>query len=205
MKKINKFLVLCFVMVSSFGQTTDIEIIQKNTTELVIVSIKNNTSERKEVSLIVVGYDNIKDPITKLVNKGEVTEFTRLLPSSKKSAKASLAYTYVSKPTDEEIDIKQKKLEQKKGNLNADFSKGVFVFTSLGCGRCERTLNYLLDNNLNFQNFDTTENPEFLNLMWKKLKEKRSPDKIKMPVIIVDGRLTYSHKDLDIFLKKIKS
>jgi len=94
-------------------------------------------------------------------------------------------------------------LKKKKANSNIDCSKGIIVFTKTGCPRCNKTLNYLVDNNIQFKYMDVVKNQEFNDLMWEKLHDNNVSNEIVMPVIIINGKLSHSHKDLDLFLKKI--
>jgi glutaredoxin len=200
------FLIFLTLAQYTFGQNKEIEIVQKNINGEIVLSVKNNSSERKEVTLNVNGngYEKVNMPITKMVNKNETTEFVTLKPSSKKGINFSSNYTYVSKPTEQETKINSKKSETLNSFSKIDLSKGVVVFTKTGCSRCNKTVNYLIENNIKYTGLNITENQDINNLMWQKLSENKVSNEITMPVIIVNGKLTHSHKDLDTFLKKIK-
>lgn len=60
------------------------------------------------------------------------------------------------------------------------------------------------DNNIKYTDMETTKNKEFNNLMWQKLRENKVSNTILMPVIIINGKITHSHKDLNSFLEKIE-
>ena len=201
-----KFSLFFFVFANVSAQTKDIEVTQNNVNGAIVISVKNNTSERQEVSLTITGngFEKIKTPVTKNVNKAAIIEFVTLKPTSKSGIQFSSNYTYISKPTDEEMKAKSKKLETKKPDSAIDFSKGIIVFTKTRCPRCTKILNYLLDHNIVFTHMNITENQEYNNLMWKKLEENKVSNEIVMPVIMINGKLTHSHQDLDSFLKKIK-
>ena len=47
-------LILLFTYISFFGQKKEIEIVETKTNESVIISIKNNTKEAKEISLTII-------------------------------------------------------------------------------------------------------------------------------------------------------
>lgn len=200
------FLLFLSLVQNTFGQNKEIEVVQENINGEIVISFKNNSSERKEVTLIVKGngYVKVKMPITKLVDKNETTEFVTLKPSSKKGMYFSSNYTYVSKPIDQETKTNIIQSETVKTDSKIDLSKGIIVFTKTGCPRCSKTVNYFIDNNIKFTELNTSENQDIDNLMWQKIIENKTLNSIKMPVIIVNGKLTHSHKDLDAFLKKIK-
>lgn len=185
-------------MNNSFAQTKEIEIIQNNINDSIVLSIKNNSTERKQVSVTITGsgFQKIKMPITKNVNKNEIEEFVTLKPVSKKGINFNIKYTYISISSANEIKNANK--------IEIDFSKGIFIFTKIGCPRCSKVLNYLNDNNIKYTDMETTKNKEFNNLMWQKLRENKVSNTILMPVIIINGKVTHSHKDLDSFLKKIE-
>ena len=50
---------------------------------------------------------------------------------------------------------------------------------------------------------NTTDNKENAEIMWKKINLTK-PISITYPVIVINNKLTHSHKDLDLFLKQIK-
>jgi len=111
-----KFSFLLFTLTNTFAQTKDIEVIQNNVNGAIVISIRNNTSERKEVRLTINGdgFEKIQMPIVKDVKKNEVKEFVTLKPISKKGVNFTSNYIYFSKPTEDEIRITSKKIEEKK-------------------------------------------------------------------------------------------
>lgn len=189
----------------SYGQSKEIEVVQNHTNGETIIFIKNNSTERKEVTLNISGsgFEKVKTPIVKLVDKNETIEFVTLKPSSNKSITFSLNYTYISKPEDKETKITTDKNESQTSELKPDLSKGVILFSKNGCSRCSWAINYLNENDIKYTNLNVTENQEYHALMWQKLSENKVTSAVTMPVVIINGKLTHSHKDLDSFLKKL--
>ena len=64
--------------------------------------------------------------------------------------------------------------------------------------------NYLVGNEIDFKIIDLSASKDNSKLMWKTIKEKGASLKVKLPVIIVDGKLTHSHKDIKAFLEALK-
>ena len=136
------------------------------------------------------------------------TEIATLTFIKGKSNKYSSKYSYRPKPTQEELDFQKKRLEEKAIESIGDISKGIVVFSKDGCTRCHFTTSYLLDNNVDFKLLNTTENKEYNKLMWALLKRKLPESTLKsvvMPVILIDGELSYNMKDIKTFVTNLKN
>ena len=107
----------------------------------------------------------------KLVNKNEKVDFVTLQFLKNQAYQYNTSSTYSSKPTEAEIQIKTKRLEEKTTKFFVDLSKGIVNFSKEGCPRCNTTTNYLLENDIDFKFLNTTKDIEARNLMWKKLEE----------------------------------
>ena len=98
---------------------------------------------------------------------------------------------------------------QEKRQILQNYSNDLFdlnsivVFTKKGCSRSKKTIDYLNFNNIKFIELNTTDNKENAEIMWKKINLTK-PISITYPVIVINNKLTHSHKDLDLFLKQIK-
>lgn len=224
MKKIQILLFVFMASSLSIAQQKDIEVIQKKLNNDVVISIKNNTSSRQKISFFVngSGFNKINSPIIKLVNKGETVEFATIKPKPNQSYTFNTNYTYEPEPKQEDMSLSNKQLEGKllnekdvlpklneqlEGKLLSekdDFSKGLYIFTIVDCPRSQRTLSYVLANNVEFKYAPTDKKPELNSLMWKKLNSKGVKKDITMPVVIHNGKITHSHKDLNTFLKTLK-
>ena len=213
--------VLLLTYTSFFGQNKEIEILETKSTESVIISIKNNTKEAKEISLTIkgTGFEKIISPVVKTVESNDLIIFCELKPIKNKQFNYNLSYSYISKPKVKNFDnpSTQKQLANKnivpsndntsKISLteNDDLSKGIYVFAKDGCPRCGLTLKYLEENKINYKVFYISKNKEAKELMWTKLTEINFSGKLTMPVVIVNGKLSYSHKDLPGFLKTLSN
>jgi glutaredoxin len=201
-----KFIILFLSFTSAFSQNYDIEVIKNELDGNTVVAVKNNSNVRKEVTLYIEasGFTAFKSPVVKLVNKGETIDFITLKPLKGKPSKYSLSYSAKANLTEEELAAKTERLQKHAGLVTDDMSKGIYIFTKDGCPRCEITLEHMINKNLSFKYYNTTNNPDKNELMWKKIKEKRASEKVTMPVVIVNGKLSHSHTDLNAFLKTLK-
>lgn len=204
-------LLICACQFTVFAQKKEktvekVEVSTKRVGETYVVSAKNNTTERQEMTLNIAGtgFAKVKSPMTKLINKGETIEFLVLKQLKGQVITPDLNYTYLPKPTEEEISIKNNKLQKKAVKGKIDFSKGIIVFAQDGCPRCNRTTSYLIDNNIDFKYINVTTDAEMNTLMFDKLKENGVLlQTVRMPVMFVNGKISYSHKDLEGFLEAL--
>lgn len=167
-----------------------------------VVNATNNSNIRQEVTitLTVKNLKGYSGPITKLVNAKETIEVVRLRFIPNKQAQLASNYTYKPKPTEAEIDLQDKKLKEKTVTGVDDMNNGIVLFYKDGCPRCAYVTTYMLDNNIDFKLLDTSSDKESNRLMWKLLKEENSNLKnIKMPVVLVNGKVNYNMKDLKDF------
>lgn len=203
-----KSLLLTMFFVSYvFAQSNpEIEVFQKPNEESIIISIKNISDEQKEINLNIDGKGTckiIKSPITKLVKSGDEVTFITLTPYKGKKLDYSISYSVKSKPTAQELNTFQKKIDSKTISQATDFSSGLIIFGKDGCPRCNKTLKYLIKNNIDFKYINTSKSIDLNSLMWEMLKEEGAKDNITMPVIVNKGKLTHTHKNLEEFLTKI--
>lgn len=146
--------------------------------------------------------------------------FCELKSIKNKPFNYNLSYTYISKPKVKEVDnsktvkvvssnvvLKNNESASKDSKTKMeDLSKGIYVFVKDGCSRCALTLKYLDENNIKHKVFYISKNKESGDLMWAKLAEINFfGGKLTMPIIIVDGKISYSHKDLQGFLKNLSN
>lgn len=204
-----KLLITLFfnLFISVFSQGKDLEVNSVKQNDSFVITVKNNLGVNQEVTMEIsgFGFEKINSPITKQVGKNETVEFAKITPIKNKSYKYSYKYEYSQNPTQKDIDELYKALKGKEFDLNADFSKGLFVFTKEGCSRCDKTLRFLVDNNIDFKFAEAVENKNYNELLWK-IISKNNPKvrEVLFPVIILDGKISYDHKDLNSFLKTLK-
>ena len=142
----------------------------------------------------------------------------RIAPNSKKlfltvtlNGEYSYSSSYTFNPfyTKSDIAAKNEKLKQHQLDKGVDINKGIVVFSKDDCSRCHRTSSYLLDNNIDFSfiNISDKNQPENKKLMWSLLKKNgyTKNSGVTMPVVLVDGKISYSHDDLLQFLKTLKN
>lgn len=218
----NILLLLCFFMISAlFGQKKDIEIISVATEEGYSFSIKNNTTDLKEVTLNITGtgFSKIKFPIIKNVNSSEIVNFCELktLKGKQPSFKANYTYiTVVNKQDEKKVPEKiiiakdineQSKSSDKETSIKAkdSLSKGIYVFAKDGCSRCAKTIKHLDENKIQSTIYNISKKKEYNDLMWKRLFDNKFlGGSVTFPVVIVNGKISHSHKDLNAFLKTLK-
>ena len=210
MKHIFLKLVVIFLFNSSYilAQDKEIEILNRNESDRIVLSIKNNSALDKEVNLVITGtgFQKIKNPIIKTVKENETIEFIKLKPTSNKGIEYKVSYSYKSLNNSKATEVNTEKKEKKENISNStdiDLNKGIIIFTKEGCPRCEKTIKYLNTNKIEFTELTITNNQKNNELMWKKINSVK-PIKITFPVIINNEKLTHSHNDLDLFLKNLK-
>lgn len=102
-----KFLSAFFLVISgfAFGQLNPIEIIKTKKDNVYTISLKNNTAQDLKLSLFVTGngFEDIKTPITKNVEKFNTVVFTTIVPLSNKK---EMSFKTSYKIYDESIEKK---------------------------------------------------------------------------------------------------
>ncbi|MEP0263221.1 conjugal transfer protein TraF [Dokdonia sp.] len=195
-----------FISVSVFSQSKPITFKASEENNKLVFICTNNSKTSYDVTLTLTkkkGLAGYTRPITKKVAPETNLVFASL------SIKGSYSYSYStsykkSKKTKKELqDIAQKKKEAVLKDL-AKINTGIVVFDKSDCPRCQRSTAYLLDNNIKFKLLDVSSNNENNRLMWSLLRAEGVTKEILTPVFLVDGKLSYSHEDLNGFLKSLK-
>lgn len=87
---------------------------------------------------------------------------------------------------------------------NSNLSKGIFVMTKPACPRCAETLLYFKKNKIVYTEL-LYNNAEDRAKIWNLIKDDKSlPKNITFPILVINGKISYSHEDLTKFLKTIK-
>lgn len=207
MKKITLLFVLISLM--SYAQKHPVEIVSDQSDKGVVISAKNLKDIQYEVTLTVnqKGLRGYKKPVTKLVPANSVIPMVNLLFIKGKKWSYSTSYRYAPKPTAQETAARKQKLKEKALAQSGDISKGIVVFSKDGCTRCHYVTSYLLDNKMDFKFLNTTENKDYNRLMWSILKEKvpnaAALKSVNMPVVLVNGELSYNMTDLRAFVSSL--
>lgn len=91
-------------------------------------------------------------------------------------------------------------------SVYAESSEGIIVFTQEGCSRCEFTINYLKEHKIHYTEY-STDIEENNSKMWSVIEKSGNSEveHITMPVIVNNGEVFFSIKNLEEFVKKIAS
>lgn len=200
---------LLFVITIGYSQKQKVEVLTKKNKDNYVFSAVNHSTVQQEITLTltVENLRGYKNPITKLIPTKSTIELVTLTFIKGKGNKYTSKYSYKPKPTKEEIAFQEKRLKEKSLEDIGDITKGIVVFSKDGCSRCHYTTSYLLDNNIDFKLLNTSENKDHKDLMWILIKEDNPLAGIKnitMPVILINGKLSHSMKDLKLFVADLK-
>ncbi|MEZ5008900.1 MAG: hypothetical protein R2753_12175 [Chitinophagales bacterium] len=187
--------ILCFALASNcFAQENPIELIEKKGDDKVVILAKNKSDKDLVVHLkvdLVNAQTNTDLPIKRVIEAGNeevLGEISAVDIYEKWTYQTSLSYERYIPPI----------------NLMAQ-NDTVVLFTMTGCGRCDYTLDYLEHNNFNFVEYNTTRNFENNMLMWNTLKTVDPTVRdVRMPVIIVNGEISYNIKSLPAFVEALE-
>lgn len=192
---------LTFLLISSiaFSQEKAVEVIYAQDEEGFTFSAKNNRNVQYELTLTITptNLSGYKDPIKKLVPANSTVALTELYFVKNKKGSFEYSYSFEPRMTENEIAQREKRLAEKSASQISDINQGIVVFSKDGCPRCHFTTTYLLDNNIDFRYINTTEDVDQNRLMWELLK-KDNPQlrSVTLPVILVDGEISYNIQDL---------
>jgi len=209
MKKIHLFISFLLIISIGYSQKNQVEVLTKKNKDNYVLSATNHSNVQQEITLTltVENLRGYKKPVTKLIPAKSTIEIITLTFIKGKGNKYSSKYTYKPKPTKEELAFQGKRLKEKSMEDIGDITKGIVVFSKDGCSRCHYTTSYLLDNDIDFKLLNTSENKDYNHLMWTLLKEDNPVSSIKtvtMPVILINGKLSHSMKDLKSFVAGLK-
>ncbi len=178
--------------------------------------------DKQPNKLIVTGFNNTAEPLEIILTikeikmlKGYTKPISKVVPANSKVMFIELSYeydfyTYKLSYTYKKLEtVAQKKMKafNKETHYLKDLTKvneGIVLFDDTGCGNCRLVKNYLVANDIDFKIIDLSQGKENTKFMWKTVKEKGASMKVKLPVIVVDGKLSHSHKDLKTFLEGLK-
>jgi len=206
---IKKYITLVIAICSAtitLAQQKNIEFKVDKQPKKLIVTGFNNTPESLEITLTIKDIKMLKGysgPISKVVPANSKVMFIEL-SYEYDFYKYKLSFTYKKLETEAQ---KKMKAFNKEAHYLKDLSKineGIVLFDDTGCGNCRLVKNYLVANDIDFKIIDLSQGKDNTKFMWKTVKEKGASMKVKLPVIVVDGTLTHSHKDLKTFLERLK-
>ncbi|MDF1694365.1 MAG: glutaredoxin family protein [Saprospiraceae bacterium] len=197
MKRLFVLLTLFIVAISLSGQ--NIVLKAKSLEEEVVVIATNNEADDYDVTIILdtKGFGLKRNhTVTKRIEANETTEVGRF--QKKRKRKASFKYSYTLK----------KIFSETKGSENNNLHpvKGLTVYTKNGCGRCTKTISFLEANNIIFTEKNTTTDKQHdKELSTVLFGNGFKGGSFTTPVIVLDGDVHYSIKNLGSFLEKLKS
>lgn len=208
MKKTQILVLIFLIGLVSYSQKKDIELTTIQTKKGFEINAINNTNFQQEITLTLT-LKNLKgysEPIVKLIPANSTVEMAKLFFINNKATEVRTSYMAVAKLTEEEKILIHKKIKEKETTDLIDLNSGIVVFAKDGCSRCEFTTRYLVDNNIDFRFIDTSDKNKPQNKkMWNLVKLDNPYIKsVKMPVILVDGKISYSINDLKAFVTKLK-
>lgn len=197
---------LFFMSLSLFGQKKNVEFqIKKGKNRIAFKGINKSDFDQEVVLYFnsIKGLFGYSKPITKIIPAKKKIEFVELRFNGKYSYNYS--YRAKSKPTEEQKSVWNAKIASHDFKEGSELNKGIVIFSKDGCSRCKMSIDYLLKNKVDFQVVNISKNEKYRNLMWKTIRSNgENLKRVPTPVIIVDGKLYHSFKDLKGFLKKLK-
>lgn len=196
-----KIMFFLSVLINSiaFSQGNAVEVTYSADEEGFTFSAKNNRNVQYELTLTITptNLSGYKDPIKKLVPANSTVELTKLYFIKNKKGGFKYNYSFEPSMTENEIAERGKRLGENAASQISDINKGIVVFSQDGCPRCHFTTSYLLENNIDFRYINTSDNDDQNKLMWKLLKKDNSQlTSVTLPVILVDGKISYNIQDL---------
>jgi glutaredoxin len=205
MKNIVVFISL-WIGFSAFAQEKQVEFqIKKGNNRITFKGINKSDFDQEVVLYFnsIQGLYGYSKPITKVIPAKSKLEFIELRFSGKYSYNYS--FRTKSKPTAQQKRDWEKKVATYEFQKNSNIDEGIVVFSRAGCSRCKISIDYFIQNKVNFQIVDITTKNDYKNILRKKLEENEEHLKqLPIPFFLVDGKLYHSFKDLNKFLKKLK-
>ena len=205
--KISKALFILFLLSSSviFAQKK-IKLETFNAKKGTTFFIENKTNFTQKVTLVItsVFFNDGYKTIIKKIKPKKKKKFYKI--KHKKPIKFTTRIDFKKAATKKQLKLEAKKIAERKFDLNKDDpKKGIVIFSKKTCSRCRLAENYLDENKIKFKKIAIDESPEGKKLMWELIRGTSTKKmRIKTPVIVIDGEVSYSHKNLMEFLKDIE-
>ncbi len=194
MKRLLSIFSLVLIVCISMAQEKTIELYEKEENGKVTLYAKNNSTidHNIEVEIKLLNAEvNVVLPIIEKITAGEdkaIAEISALDPHE--SWTYSIGFTY-------EIHLEQVAV------INDE--SAVIIYTMENCRRCNYVLDYLINNNIMFHQYSTTNNDANSRAMWNKLKEENfQGGSIQMPVIIANDQTYWNINSLPALMATLK-
>lgn len=201
------FLSVCLSS-SVFAQSSAVSVEKVEANGAIELFCINNKNQPLEVTLKLDQHKNLKGyskPVTKTIAPGARISFLKLKATGRYTYRYSTSYTMKRSAGSGVASRGGVKPVAPKQDFG-DIKKGIVVFDKSNCSRCSMATSYLTDAGIDFKIIDVSRaNSEGNILMWQLLQEEKVNAKkgIMTPVILVDGELSHTHKNLRKFLEKL--
>ena len=191
------YLIICFLAFTQIitAQDKSVEINELTENGKIVLIAKNNSNNDYKVEVkisLVNAKTNVPSPIIATVPAGQEKKIAYISPEdATQNWTYSIGYSY------------EKYIDQ------VDLIKNdstIMVYTMDGCSRCAYAISFLNKNNIDFLEYNTTNNDANNMAMWQSLKNAGfDNNSIKMPVIIANGETFYNIENLPATLEEIYS
>jgi len=170
-----------------------------------IFFIKNKSNFTQKITLTVTS-DHFKNGFKTFEKKIKPHKKKKFYKLKNSDVKFTTKVEHQKKATKKENKLEKIKIAERKFDLQKDdINKGIVIFSKKTCSRCRLAESYLDEHNIKFKKIAIDESSEGKKLMWQKIRGSSTKKmRIKTPVIVVNGEVSYSHKNLVQFLKDIE-
>jgi len=199
----------------------DVNVTTKETKRGTIFRVENNTDSDKTIKLIIKSpfFKRGNAIVEKKVKANRTKKFYKLKHKESINFETEIVIkgeeNNTIKNTKEPVIVEEEVVEEpiiieEVDTATFDFTtdnvkKGIVIFTKNTCARCRFAEKYFEDNEIVYKNISTTDTSNGKSVMWELLSEESEEiQHVTMPVILIDGKITYSHSNLAQFLKEIK-
>lgn len=179
--------------------------IKKGKNKIVFKGINKSDFDQEVVLYFnkISGLYGYSSPIKKTIPAKSKIEFLEL----RFNGKYSYNYSFRNKstPTLEQQKAYEAKLQRYKFKEEDSLLNGIVLFSKDGCSRCKITQDYLMQNNVDFKIINISESKSNNDLMWKTIRDNGEKiNSVPTPVVLVNGEVKHSFKNLNKFLKSLK-
>jgi glutaredoxin len=202
----SKFILLfTFACCNAFTQS-DIEITEERDAKFVKLFATNNLDEEVLITfnLDLLGFTTTTIfPVKKTLAAKQKAEMASLSINSETDCSYESSVSYTKKVVPKKL-THSASASPKLTNIQMNTNK-VNVFTKDGCGRCTFVIKYLEDNKIPYVELNTSAHEPNNDLMFDELQKSGfKSGSVSMPVVIYNGKTSYSITNLQEFVKTLK-